>query len=94
MLTRGEIDGYTEYVKGLGAKGLAWIKVNERAKGAEGLQSPIVKNLSAGAITAMLERTQAEDGDIVFFGAGKATTEKKPESMLAAYIIEQAQKEE
>jgi len=71
-LTRGEIDGYTEYVKGLGAKGLAWIKVNERAKGAEGLQSPIVKNLNAGAIAAMLERTGAQDGDLVFFGADSA----------------------
>ena len=71
-LTRGEIDGYTEYVKGLGAKGLAWIKVNERAKGAEGLQSPIVKNLHARAIAAMLERTAAQDGDLVFFGADGA----------------------
>jgi aspartyl-tRNA synthetase len=71
-LTRGEIDGYTEYVKGLGAKGLAWIKVNERAKGAEGLQSPIVKNLNARAIAAVLERTGAADGDLVFFGADSA----------------------
>ena len=71
-LTRGEIDGYTEYVKGLGAKGLAWIKVNESAKGAEGLQSPIVKNLNAGAIAAMLERTGARNGDLVFFGADNA----------------------
>ncbi len=71
-LTRGEIDGYTEFVKGFGAKGLAWIKVNERAKGAEGLQSPIVKNLNAGAIAAMLERTGAQDGDIVLFGADSA----------------------
>jgi len=71
-LTRGEIDGYTEYVKGLGAKGLAWIKVNERAKGADGLQSPIVKNLNAVAIAAMLERTVSQDGDLVFFGADSA----------------------
>jgi aspartyl-tRNA synthetase len=71
-LTRGEIDGYTEYVRGLGAKGLAWIKVNERAKGAEGLQSPIVKNLHARALAAILERTGAKDGDLVFFGADKA----------------------
>ena len=53
-LTRGEIDAYAEYAKGLGAKGLAWIKVNERAKGAEGLQSPIVKNLHARALAAIL----------------------------------------
>jgi aspartyl-tRNA synthetase len=72
-LTRGEIDGYTEYVKGLGAKGLAWIKVNDKAKGAEGLQSPIVKNLHAKALGAILERTGAADGDLIFFGADRAT---------------------
>ncbi|MDA0224693.1 MAG: aspartate--tRNA ligase [Proteobacteria bacterium] len=68
-LSRSEIDGYTEFVKGHGAKGLAWIKVNARAKGAEGLQSPIVKNLHAAAIAAILERTGAADGDLIFFGA-------------------------
>jgi aspartyl-tRNA synthetase len=72
-LTRGEIDAYTEQVKALGAKGLAWIKVNERVKGAEGLQSPIVKNLHAKAIAAILERTGAQDGDLIFFGADKAS---------------------
>jgi aspartyl-tRNA synthetase len=72
-LTRGELDGYTEYVKTLGAKGLAWIKVNERSKGAEGLQSPIVKNLHAKAIAAILERSGAADGDVLFFGADKAS---------------------
>jgi aspartyl-tRNA synthetase len=71
-LTRGEIDGYTEYVKTLGAKGLAWIKVNSKAQGAEGLQSPIVKNLHAAAIAAILARTGANDGDLIFFGADKA----------------------
>ncbi len=71
-LTRGEIDGYTEYVKTLGAKGLAWIKVNEAAKGAEGLQSPIVKNLHAKALAEILSRTGAADGDLIFFGADKA----------------------
>ncbi|MBV8032311.1 MAG: aspartate--tRNA ligase [Betaproteobacteria bacterium] len=71
-LTRGEIDAYTEEVKALGAKGLAFIKVNEAAKGAEGLQSPIVKNLHARALAAILERTGARDGDLVFFGADKA----------------------
>ncbi|HEX7218757.1 MAG TPA: aspartate--tRNA ligase [Burkholderiales bacterium] len=68
-LTRGELDAYTEYAKGLGAKGLAWIKVNQRAKGAEGLQSPIVKNLHARALDAILERTAAQDGDVILFGA-------------------------
>jgi aspartyl-tRNA synthetase len=70
-LTRSELDGYGEYAKGFGAKGLAWIKVNERAKGAEGLQSPIVKNLHARAIATVLERTAAQDGDVIFFGAGE-----------------------
>jgi len=72
QLTRGEIDAYTEYVKALGARGLAWIKVNARAKGAEGLQSPIVKNLHAKALAAILERTGAADGDLVFFAADRA----------------------
>ncbi|MGH8686492.1 MAG: aspartate--tRNA ligase [Burkholderiales bacterium] len=71
-LTRGEIDGYTDYVKSLGAKGLAWIKVNERARGAEGLQSPIVKNLHAAALAAVLERSGAQDGDLLFFAADAA----------------------
>jgi aspartyl-tRNA synthetase len=71
-LSRGEIDAYTEFVKTLGAKGLAWIKVNERAKGAEGLQSPIVKNLHAKALAAVLERSGAQDGDILFFAADKS----------------------
>jgi aspartyl-tRNA synthetase len=70
-LTRGEIDAYTEFVKALGAKGLAYIKVNEKAKGAEGLQSPIVKNLHAAAIKAILERSAAQDGDLIFFGADR-----------------------
>jgi aspartyl-tRNA synthetase len=72
--TRGELDAYGEYAKSMGAKGLAWIKVNERAKGAEGLQSPIVKNLHAGSIGLILERTAAQDGDVIFFGAGDAET--------------------
>ena len=70
-LTRSELDGYGEYAKGFGAKGLAWIKVNERDKGAEGLQSPIVKNLHARALSTVLERTAAQDGDVIFFGAGE-----------------------
>lgn len=70
-LTRGEIDNYGEFVKIYGAKGLAWIKVNELAKGREGLQSPIVKNLHDRAIAEILKRTGAEDGDLLFFGADK-----------------------
>ena len=72
QISRGEIDGYTEFVKIYGAKGLVWIKVNEVAKGRDGLQSPIVKNLHDAAIAAILERTGAQDGDILFFGADKA----------------------
>ncbi|MBN4666679.1 aspartate--tRNA ligase [Pandoraea nosoerga] len=71
-ISRSEIDAYTEFVKIYGAKGLAWIKVNEVAKGRDGLQSPIVKNLHDAAIASILERTGAQDGDIIFFGADKA----------------------
>jgi aspartyl-tRNA synthetase len=72
-MSRGEIDGYTEFVKIYGAKGLAWIKVNDIAKGREGLQSPVVKNLHDGALAEILARTGAKDGDLIFFGADKAT---------------------
>ncbi len=71
-MSRGEIDGYTEFVKIYGAKGLAWIKVNDVAQGRDGLQSPIVKNLHDEAIATILQRTGAQNGDIIFFGADKA----------------------
>jgi aspartyl-tRNA synthetase len=71
-MPRSEIDGYTEFVKIYGAKGLAYIKVNEAAKGRDGLQSPIVKNLSDAALAAVLQRTGAADGDVIFFGADRA----------------------
>jgi aspartyl-tRNA synthetase len=71
-LTRGEVDAYAEFVKIYGAKGLAYVKVNARSKGAEGLQSPILKFLSPDVIAEILERTGAQDGDLVFFGADKA----------------------
>jgi aspartyl-tRNA synthetase len=71
-LTRSEIDAYTEFVKVYGAKGLAYIKVNSRASGVEGLQSPILKFLAPEAIGQILERTGAADGDLIFFGADKA----------------------
>ncbi|WP_027016158.1 aspartate--tRNA ligase [Comamonas composti] len=71
QISRGEIDGYTEFVKIYGAKGLAWIKVNEVAKGREGLQSPIVKNIHDAAIAEILQRTGAQDGDLIFFGADR-----------------------
>jgi aspartyl-tRNA synthetase len=71
-LTRKEIDDYTAFVGRYGAKGLAYVKVNEIAKGREGLQSPILKFLSDAAITGILERTAAKDGDLIFFGADSA----------------------
>jgi aspartyl-tRNA synthetase len=71
-ISRGEIDAYTEFVKIYGAKGLAWIKVNDLSAGRDGLQSPIVKNLHDAALQAILDLTQATSGDILFFGADKA----------------------
>jgi aspartyl-tRNA synthetase len=71
QISRSEIDTYTKFVAIYGAKGLAWIKVNEVAKGREGLQSPIVKNIHDAALAAMIERTGAQDGDILFFGADR-----------------------
>jgi len=71
-LTRKEIDGYTKYVSIYGAKGLAYIKVNEVAKGREGLQSPILKFLPDDVVETIMQRTGAEDGDLVFFGADSA----------------------
>ena len=68
-ISRSEIDEYTKFVSIYGAKGLAWIKVNQIAEGRNGLQSPIVKNLHDSAVKAILERTGAKDGDIIFFGA-------------------------
>ena len=71
-ISRSEIDAYTEFVKIYGAKGLAWIKVNDVTKGREGLQSPIVKNIHDAAVAEILKRTGAQNGDILFFGADKA----------------------
>ncbi|MFM8153176.1 MAG: aspartate--tRNA ligase, partial [Polynucleobacter victoriensis] len=71
VISRSDIDDYTQFVGIYGAKGLAWIKVNEIAKGRDGLQSPIVKNLHDAAIAEILKRTNAKDGDIIFFGADK-----------------------
>lgn len=72
-ISRSEIDAYTEFVKIYGAKGLAYIKINDITKlNEEGLQSPIVKNIHENALRAIIERTGAQNGDIVFFGADKA----------------------
>ncbi len=71
-LSRKQIDDYTAYVGGYGAKGLAYIKVNDVAAGRDGLQSPILKHLPDDAVTGIVERTGAETGDVIFFGADKA----------------------
>ena len=70
-MPRSEIDAYTQFVAIYGAKGLAYIKVNDKFKGRDGLQSPIVKNIHDAALAQILERTGAENGDLIFFGADK-----------------------
>jgi aspartyl-tRNA synthetase len=72
-LTRQQIDAYTEYVKRFGAKGLAYIKVNDGAKGRDGLQSPILKFLPDDVIEQLMARTAAATGDLIFFGADEAS---------------------
>ena len=71
-LSRKQIDSYTDFVAQYGAKGLAWIKVNDLAAGMEGLQSPIIKFMPEPVVQAVLERVAAKTGDILFFGADKA----------------------
>jgi len=71
-MPRSEIDAYDQFVRIYGAKGLAYIKVNEKAAGRDGLQAPIVKNLHDAALAKIMELTGANDGDLIFFGADKA----------------------
>ncbi len=71
-IPRSQIDDYVAFVARYGARGLAYIKVNERARGREGLQSPIIKFLSDAALAGILTRTAAADGDLIFFGADTA----------------------
>jgi len=71
-MPRSQIDEYTAFVARYGARGLAYVKVNERDKGRDGLQSPIIKFLSDAAVAGILERSNAADGDLVFFGADSA----------------------
>ena len=71
-LSRSEIDAYTQFVAIYGARGLAYIKVNDASRGREGLQSPIVKNLHDNALDAVISRTGALNGDLIFFGADRA----------------------
>jgi aspartyl-tRNA synthetase len=86
QLTRSEIDVYTEFAAIYGAQGLAYIKVNEAARGREGLQSPIVKNLPDGVLKTILERSGARDGDLLFFGADKARVVNESLGALRAKI--------
>ncbi len=86
-LSRGEIDAYTEFVKIYGAKGLAYIKVNDASQPNEaGLQSPIVKNIHETALGAIIGRTGAQNGDLVFFGADKAKVVNEALGALRAKI--------
>ena len=85
-LTRKEIDDYTVFVAIYGAKGLAYIKVNSLSSGLDGLQSPIVKFLPEAVITAIIERTAAEDGDLIFFGADKAKVVSEAFGALRAKV--------
>ena len=78
-LSRKQIDGYSELAAKYGAKGLAWMKVNDAAAGLEGVQSPVAKFLSAEAVSGILKATEAGDGDLLFFGAG-------PKSDVAAFM--------
>jgi aspartyl-tRNA synthetase len=71
-ISRKEIDDYTSFIAGFGAHGLAWIKVNNIAAGIEGLQSPILKFMPEEIVSQLMQRLEAADGDIIFFGAGKA----------------------
>ncbi|TAM88925.1 MAG: aspartate--tRNA ligase [Candidimonas sp.] len=71
-IPRSEIDAYTQFVSIYGAKGLAYIKVNDAASIPEGLQSPIVKNIHPAALRGLVQRTGAQSGDLIFFGAGKS----------------------
>lgn len=73
-LSRKQLDDYTKFIGIYGAKGMAWIKVNDHTAGAEGVQSPVAKFLTADVITQLLERTNAQSGDIILFGADKRNT--------------------
>ena len=86
QLTRGEIDAYAQLAGIYGAKGLAYIKVNQVARGREGLQSPIVKNLSDAALKAIIERSEGKDGDLIFFGADKSKVVNESLGALRAKI--------
>jgi aspartyl-tRNA synthetase len=86
-ISRGDIDAYTEFVKIYGAKGLAYIKINDITKlNEEGLQSPIVKNIHVKALQAVIDLTGAQNGDLVFFGADKAKVVNEALGALRAKV--------
>ncbi len=87
-LTRSQIDDYGKFVGIYGAKGLAWIKVNELAKGVEGLQSPIIKFMPPAVVLEVMQRLNAADGDIVFFGADKAKVVNEAMGALRLKVAE------
>ncbi|PLW67984.1 aspartate--tRNA ligase [Pseudohalioglobus lutimaris] len=87
-ISRKEIDDYTRYVSIFGAKGLAWIKVNNLAAGVEGLQSPILKFMPDEVVMEMMTRLDAGDGDIIFFGADKAKTVNEALGALRIKVAE------
>ncbi len=87
-LSRKQIDGYTDFVAIYGARGLAWIKVNDIGAGVEGLQSPIVKFMSADVISALMQKLNAASGDIIFFGADKAKVVNEAMGALRTKVAE------
>lgn len=87
-ISRKQIDGYTKFVSIYGAKGLAWIKVNEIEKGVEGLQSPIIKFLGDDVTMSVMERIGAQNGDIVFFGADKTKVVSEALGALRCKVAE------
>jgi aspartyl-tRNA synthetase len=89
VISRKEIDDYTKFVGIYGAKGLAWIKVNDLSAGTEGLQSPILKFMSDDVVTQLMERLNAHDGDIIFFGADKRSVVNEALGALRLKVADQ-----
>jgi aspartyl-tRNA synthetase len=87
-ISRKEIDDYTKYVSIFGARGLAWIKVNDLAAGIEGLQSPILKFMPENVVTDMMQRLDASNGDIIFFGADKVKVVNEALGALRVKVAE------
>jgi aspartyl-tRNA synthetase len=88
-ISRKEIDDYTKYVSIYGARGLAWIKVNDIDAGVEGLQSPILKFMPEEVVAAMMQRLEAANGDIIFFGADRSQVVNEALGALRIRVAEQ-----